>query len=174
MDGIDKLTLELLMNKTNYNKYIEKTDPKKHQEHTEYKQKLRKYKSRMISLTNKYMENPDYQVNLEMNEMFSMYAKTCIQYFEIMDLENEYSKEKKEKDEDMMFDPTQMTYEVANANANANNVADANEVADDIADAVEDMETASIMGTIGSSFWSGDKVMKTPSRYTMDKYVKRK
>ena len=61
MDGIDKLTLELLMNKTNYNKYIEKTNPEKHKEQREFHQKIKKYGPQIQGLTRRFLENPDYQ-----------------------------------------------------------------------------------------------------------------
>ena len=35
MDKIDKLTLEYLMNKNTYNRYIEKTDPNKYKQEQE-------------------------------------------------------------------------------------------------------------------------------------------
>jgi hypothetical protein len=109
MDEFAKLTLELFMNKNAYNRYVEKTDPDKHEEHQEYKEKTRKYKERIIDITRRYLDNPDMQITCEMNDMFSDYCKTCIKYFELKDLEETCSYERKEEpDEDTMFDPEQM------------------------------------------------------------------
>lgn len=109
MDQFSQLTLELFMNKNAYNRYVEKTDPDKHEEHKEYKQKVRKYKDRIIHITRRYLENPDLQITCEMNDMFSDYCKTCIKYFELKDLEEVCSYERNEDtDEDTMFHPEQM------------------------------------------------------------------
>ena len=109
MDAFAQLTLELFMNKTAYNRYVEQTDPDKHEEHKEYKQKARKYKDSILYITRQYLDNPDIQITSEMNDMFSDYCKTCIKYFELKDLEETCSYERKEElDEDIMFDPDQM------------------------------------------------------------------
>jgi len=88
MDRIDKLTLEYLMNKNTYNRYIEKTDPNKYKQEQEFREKINKYKSKMISLTLEYLDNRDFQVNNELDVMMNEYEKTLIKYFEMKDLEN--------------------------------------------------------------------------------------
>lgn len=158
MEIIDKLTLELLMNKNTYSRYIEKTDPNKHKEEQEFRKKINKYKSRMLSLTMKYLNDPNFQINHEMNEMFFNYSKTMIKYFEMNDLEVScfYSNEK--VDDDTMF-----------ANID-NDITITNIEYDD--DNFENIESASIIAHDGSFF--SEKVDKSQSRYTMDKYVIRK
>ena len=47
---IDKLTMELLLNKNHYSKYLAKTDPKKHDQFQEYKSKLRKYSVEIMDI----------------------------------------------------------------------------------------------------------------------------
>jgi hypothetical protein len=100
MDRIDKLTLEYLMNKNTYNRYIEKADPNKYKQEQQFREKINKYKSKMISLTLQYLDNHDFQVNNELDVMMDEYAKTFIKYFEMKDLENvnEYT-----DDQDTMF-----------------------------------------------------------------------
>ena len=110
MDEFSKLTLELFMNKNAYNRYIEKTDPNKYQEHQDYIIKGQKYKSRILDITRRFIENPDLQITSEMNDMFSNYCKTCIKYFELKDLEDSCLWQK-EPDDDTMFDPMQMVDE---------------------------------------------------------------
>jgi len=158
MEIIDKLTLELLMNKNTYSRYIEKTDPNKHNEEQEFRKKINKYKSRMLSLTMKYLNDPNFQINHEMNEMFLNYSKTMIKYFEMNDLEVScfYSNEK--VDDDTMF-----------ANID-NDITITNIEYDD--DKFENIESASIIADDGSFF--SEKVDKSQCRYTMDKYVIRK
>ena len=86
MERIDKLTLELLMNKTTYQKYIEKTDPVKFEEEKSFKEKVELYSKRIMEITKAYVENPDKQITLDMNHAFYEYAKRCIQHFEDEDV----------------------------------------------------------------------------------------
>jgi len=85
---LDKLTLELLMNKTTYKKYVEKTDPKKFDERQQFLTRVRKYRARILSLTEDYLENPDIQVSLDMNQAFDDYMKSAIRYLEDMDIQS--------------------------------------------------------------------------------------
>jgi len=85
---LDKLTLELLMNKTNYKKYIEKTDPKKFIERQDFLARVRKYRRRILALTEEYLENPDTGVSLDMNQAFDDYVKSAIRYLEDMDIQS--------------------------------------------------------------------------------------
>jgi hypothetical protein len=110
MESIDKITLELLTNKQQYNKYLSKEDPQKYKEHQIYLEKIKKYKSKILNLSKQFLENPEMSFNLEMNEMFSFFAKTSIKYIELRELENEnqynIGREKvnaEEDEENMMF-----------------------------------------------------------------------
>lgn len=174
MESIDKMTLELLMNRTNYNKYVEKTDPKKFEDYKIYKQKIRKYKSRILALTQQYLDNPDLQISLETNDSFADYAKTIIKHFEMDDLEKScsYGEKEKEKDEDILFDPTQMTSFEESDNED-NKPADHYHEEEDNKET--DEETIYAFEKTGKSFWSKDRVVKksSNSRFTMDMYVKR-
>lgn len=85
---LDKLTLELLMNKTTYKKYVEKTDPKKFDERQKFLSRVRKYRARILSLTEDYLENPDIQVSLDMNQAFDDYMKSAIRYLEDLDIQS--------------------------------------------------------------------------------------
>ena len=58
MEAIDKLTLELLTNKTQYKKYLAKEDPYGYQKQQEYLGKIKKYKSKILGLSKDYLENP--------------------------------------------------------------------------------------------------------------------
>lgn len=89
MDHIDKITLQLLTNKVQYNKYLSKEDPKKFKEHQEYLEKIAKFKPKISNLSKQFLENPEKSFNLEMDEMFSIFAKTSIKYLEMRELEME-------------------------------------------------------------------------------------
>ena len=101
MESIDKITLELLTNKNQYNKYLSKEDPKKFREHQEYLEKIKKNKQKILNLSKQFLENPEISFNLEMNEMFSIFARTSIKYLEMRELETEnlYNDGEKEEDE---------------------------------------------------------------------------
>jgi hypothetical protein len=106
MESLDKITLELLINKNQYNKYLSKEDPKKFEEHKTYLEKIRKYKKKILKMTHQFLENPDVSINLEINEMFSIYFKTFIKYFDMQEVEmnNFYNfNEKNENEEDTLF-----------------------------------------------------------------------
>ena len=85
-----------------YNKYLSKEDPAKYKEHREYLEKIRKYKTKILNLSKQFLEDPETSFNLEMNEMFSIFAKTTIRYIELRELENEnqYNNDREKEDED--------------------------------------------------------------------------
>jgi hypothetical protein len=104
VDPIDKMTFELLVNKTQYQKYLAKTDPLKHQEHLDYLEEIRTYKDRILSLTSELLDDPDKQVTLEINEGFSSYVKTMMKYLQLKDLEMEGCYHGQESDDaDILF-----------------------------------------------------------------------
>ena len=53
---IDNITLELLMNKGQYNKYISKKHPEKYEKVKEFQEKLYKYKYDIIDLTKELLD----------------------------------------------------------------------------------------------------------------------
>ena len=109
MQDIDKLTLELFMNKSNYQKYLAQSDPKKAEENKVFKRDLRKYSKDILKMTQDYLYNPDKtQVTLEVNEMLDHFGKTWIKYFQIKEMENDGRDSHNPKDEDILFDETQL------------------------------------------------------------------
>lgn len=102
---IDALTLELFMNKSMYNRYVGRTNPKKYEEQQEFLRKLNRYKYQILKLTNDLVENPDKQITTDVNDMFNTYVKELLRYFEMKDIE---MPTKNGNDEDMMFNPDTM------------------------------------------------------------------
>jgi len=100
---VDKITLECFMNRSQYKKYISKTDPTKYVENEEHIQKILRYKDRILDLTSDLLNDPDYQVSLDVNESFDGYVRTLIRYFEIKDMEKD--------DDDMLFDKIDVNLE---------------------------------------------------------------
>jgi hypothetical protein len=95
---IDKLTLEMFMNKTHYYKYLSKTDPVKFEKKAKHKAQLRKYAVDIIDITSQMIENPDDAPSTEIAEMFDDYVKTIMRYLELKRDEND-------DDADTLFDP---------------------------------------------------------------------
>jgi hypothetical protein len=90
--SIDKLTMELMMNKSHYKKYLLKQDPKKYQEIQEHIDKIHKYNGQIEELfsellVNSMKSNMPEKYTRSINDAFQEFIKTCIQHFEICQLE---------------------------------------------------------------------------------------
>lgn len=105
MSSIDKITLELLINKSQYNKYIQKTDPYKYNETQLYLDQMRKHKNNIEHMFLSLLENPEMQITTDINNDFTHFVKTCIQYVELKSSGNLYNQE---EDTDIMFDTAEM------------------------------------------------------------------
>jgi hypothetical protein len=95
-DPINKLTLEFLMNRSKYKKYVEKVDPHKHRENEKHLQKIWKYKNRILNITSDLVDNPELMITLDVGDCFHGYMRTVIRYFEMKDMEKH--------DPDVLFD----------------------------------------------------------------------
>ena len=93
---IDQLTLDFLMNKNQYKKYVAKNDPTKHIENEKHLQKILKYKNRISNITSDLLDNPETMITLDVGQSFDRYVRTLIRYFETKDLEK--------YDNDALFD----------------------------------------------------------------------
>ena len=98
---VNDITLNFLMNKSHHKKYISKTNPEEHKREQKYQSSLRKYKGKIIDITEELIKNPDTQVTTDVNEIFIGYTKTLIRYFKMKEIENKefYN----DSDEDMLF-----------------------------------------------------------------------
>lgn len=162
-NSIDKLTLELLINKQHYSKYLSKTDPKKHNEYKEYKSKLRKYSVDIVDITSQLIENPKTMFSAEIEETFDAYVKSIFKHFEMKELEkaNEYNNDYKNEDEDIMFGNCDNLLQKQEHHENQEN----NEE--------ENQEQSPMM----KSFWGKEKVIKKNSilpHYDMNMFQRKK
>jgi len=98
---IDKLTLELLLNKTHYSKYLSKNDPKKYDEFREFKAKLRKYSIDIVDITSQLIENPKKPFSSDIEDSFLTYVKSIFRHLELKKMENSGSHN--EDDDDVLF-----------------------------------------------------------------------
>ena len=102
-NDIDKMTLEFLTNKTQYQRYLSKIDPKKNKEHLDYLSAVQNYRRKILDMTCDFLDDPDKMVTLEINEGVEAYFKTMIKYFEIRDLEVSRVNEEEDEHEDVLF-----------------------------------------------------------------------
>jgi len=103
-ENIDKLTLELLINRNQYNKYLSQTNPEKYKQQQEHLDKIAKYRGNIHSMFSQLLENPDKQITTKVNESFDNFLRTCINHFEMKELDYKTSHEKEvEEDDDVLF-----------------------------------------------------------------------
>ena len=112
---IDKITLECLMNKNHYNRYISKANPEKFNVIREHYNNMSKYRDQIIDLTIELIQNPEKQINTEVNESFDQYTKTLIRYFEMNEFENKINNDYENDDDDMLFSNMQSSEPVLNS-----------------------------------------------------------
>jgi hypothetical protein len=98
--SIDQLTMELMMNKSHYHKYLSKKNPQKYQEAKETANKVDRYYPKIMEITETLLadfisQNSNEKYTREVNDVFQDYMKTCVKYLEMRDLERE--------DEEMLF-----------------------------------------------------------------------
>jgi hypothetical protein len=141
---IDKMTLELLMNKTQYNKYISKNDPKKHAEINEYLNNIKKYGRSISELTIELLNEPNKPITNEVNEVFEHYVKTLIRYFKMKEIEstNDYNDDQ----DDILF---------GNMDNNTNDNGDCDEYGNQDDDEDDEDDARSM-----KSYWGKDKVIR--------------
>ena len=165
-NSIDKLTLELLINKQHYSKYLSKTNPKKHDEYKEYKSKLRKYSVDIVDITSQLIENPKTMFSAEIKETFDAYVKSIFKHFELKELEksNEYNYDNnKNEDEDVMF---------GNCDNNLMQNKQSNEYEENTEQDTDETDQSPMM----KSFWGKEKVVKQKGKipyYDMNMFHKK-
>ena len=91
--SIDQLTMELMMNKTHYHKYLSKQNPQKYQEAKETANKVSRYYPEIMEITETlladFIQNSNEKYTREVNDVFQDYVKTCLKYLEMRDLERD-------------------------------------------------------------------------------------
>lgn len=98
---IDKLTMELLLNKNHYSKYLQHTDTKRFDEFKTFKSNLKKHSIDIIDITSELVENPKKTINKDIEESFEIYVRSIIRYLEIKQGNNKEGYG--ENDEDVLF-----------------------------------------------------------------------
>lgn len=100
--SIDQITMELMMNRSHYKKYLAKQDPNKYQENQEYINKIKKYKLKITNIMLELLDdsvksNVSEKYTRDINDTFNVFLKTCVKHFEIYELQSNF-------DTDTLFD----------------------------------------------------------------------
>jgi hypothetical protein len=103
---IDKLTLELLVNKSKLQSYLAKTNPDEYERLKEKQALYQKHKSQIESFTHQLLEQHTRSqqpllVNREIQSVFDEYIQLCIQHFERFG--DDCEEERGEDDDDVLF-----------------------------------------------------------------------
>jgi len=85
--SIDKLTLELLMNKSKFQKYVEKTDPRKYAEIQDHRSNIIKHRNSILSMAQDLLNDPDMQINTEINDSFDAFVKSAIRHIQYKEMQ---------------------------------------------------------------------------------------
>jgi len=99
-DYLNKLTMEMFLNKNHYAKYLQKTDPVKHDEYRAFKKKLNKYAVDIIDITSQMIEAPKQALSVDIEETFDSYVKALLRHFEMKEMELPSVNENERDDED--------------------------------------------------------------------------
>jgi hypothetical protein len=104
--NVDKLTLEYFTNKSTYNKYLAKKDPKSFEKSDYFQRQMRDNHAELLELLSQYINSPDDIPYKKMRDAFNHLMLDCLS---VLKNNNETSEEKYEnetnvtKDEDQMF-----------------------------------------------------------------------
>ena len=104
-ESIDKMTMELLMNRKHYKKVVAKTDPQKYEQLQKYSTTIKRYKNGIENIFAELLSNPEHQITHDVNESFDAFIKTTVRYLQMKDMEGRASNDYCIQDEDeTMFD----------------------------------------------------------------------
>ena len=102
MDSMDKLTLELFTNKSQYRKYLSKNEPEKYDKIMEKREKYKKYKREILEKTEKMISFPDLAVSTLVQENFENFVDVVIKEIETNALKMKDFNDSS-SDEDVLF-----------------------------------------------------------------------
>lgn len=142
---LDKLTLELFMNKNNYKKYVSQYNPELNNKLREHYDSIRKYKTRILNLTRELLDDNSLQITTDVNETFNDFVRCLISHFKMKEIENQ---ESFEKDPDILF-----------GNVDNNEYREDNENAEE-QENTEEQEQPPEMNNTQHNIWGGQQVFK--------------
>lgn len=110
---IDKLSLEFLLNKTQYQKYLQKTDPQKFAEMQEFSENCARLSRPIMDMTMRLLQDPKTdRYSQEVQDAFHVYADALIRYLEIKEMtdqvQEEYDENRGHDDDENTLFPASM------------------------------------------------------------------
>jgi len=100
---VDRVTLELLMNKPQYNRYLESTNPEVFKKKRSLNNELQKYQHIIIDIVkdeiSNYNNKDEGKRSNQITRSFDNFIKSCIDYIKSKELETENPFNKREPDE---------------------------------------------------------------------------
>ena len=104
---LDDFTMQCLMNKSQYNKYLEKSNPIKYKKMSDFQNKKIYYKNGIIEIVKDYLTNMRFSVSNELDESFESFVKSCIKHFEMKEFEQNIEHKSKysfDDNDDVIFE----------------------------------------------------------------------
>jgi hypothetical protein len=104
-DFVDNLTLELMINKNHYKKYMLTKHPEKSREQEGFMRNCHLYEDAILAMTSELLDEPNYsKYSYEMIQQFQQYAKMCISCIkQNREREEEQNMKYTKNDEDVLF-----------------------------------------------------------------------
>lgn len=101
---VEQITLELLMNKSQYHKYVSKNNPDEFNKIQTQYDEIACYKDDILEVTEELLTNRYKNITTEVNDAFDGYVKTLINYFKMKEIENKNEYNKQDDEVDTLFD----------------------------------------------------------------------
>lgn len=112
---VDQITLELLMNKSQYHKFISKNNPDEFNKIQNQYDEISDYKDSILELTEELLTNRYKSVSTEVNDLFEGYVKAVINHFKMKQIEAKNNYNKCNEDEvDTIFENMNEDYQPTN------------------------------------------------------------
>lgn len=109
---IDKLSLEFLLNKTQYQKYLQKTDPQKFVEMQEFSENCSRLSRPIMDITMRLLQDPKTdRYSQEVQDAFHLYAGSLIRYLDIKEMTDQIQEEYVDDDDENTLFPASMDQE---------------------------------------------------------------
>ena len=90
MGELDRMTMELLLNKTHYAKYLAKTDYQKYEEFQQFRANMTLHRESILDVTAQLIANPKSpQFTEEMTTAFQTFAHTVLRFIELSSVKEE-------------------------------------------------------------------------------------
>jgi hypothetical protein len=98
---VDRITMELLLNKTHYAKFLAKSDEQRHAEYQELLCRLQSEATYIVKTTETLLRNPKHPgFSEDVLHSFQQYAEAVMRYHEVQDLQQPEEEEEAEEEEE--------------------------------------------------------------------------